>query len=736
MSAFPQVRLRRLRRTPSLRRIFDAPLPGPEKFIWPVFVVEGQRRREPIEAMPGQSRLSVDLLKAELDRVVRMGIGSILVFGVTEEKDKDATGEAAYHENGIVQNALRELRRAFPELVIFTDVCLCAYTRHGHCGPLTVSGDVDNDQANAILAKVALSHAAAGADVVAPSAMMDGQVQAIRAVLDAAGATRTLIMSYSSKFASALYGPFREAEKSAPQSGDRRGYQAPNRDSRQALRCAPPPTCPLPLTMSAESMPCSLPPPSGVGATCEKWRGKPRRRLCAPAPTSSFPTGPTATTKSLGNADRNMDSQALFERACQVIPGGVNSPVRAFKAVGGNPVYIASGQGAHLTTVEGRELVDFCGSWGPLILGHARKEVVEAVCQAALQGTSFGANTPREVEFAECLCEMVPYLEMVRLVSSGTEAVMTALRLARGWTGRNKIIKFDGCYHGHADGMLVAAGSGLLTGGITSSAGVPPAVAADTIVLAYNDLSAVREIAGRVGEELAAIIVEPVAANMGLVLPASGFLEGLREVASRCGALLIFDEVITGFRFAATTYGALCGVTPDLTCLGKIIGGGLPIGAVGGSKEIMERLAPLGPVYQAGTLSGNPVAVAAGLATLRLLKTENHYPALDRLGAQLAAGLNIAAHENGIKLHCAHLGGVFTPFFCEDAPTDLSGVKRCDTNKYAAFFRAMLEHGFYLPPSQFEVGFVSAAHSDAVIKGFLVAADETLVEMSSSYKSS
>ncbi|MBI2437522.1 MAG: glutamate-1-semialdehyde 2,1-aminomutase [Lentisphaerae bacterium] len=430
-----------------------------------------------------------------------------------------------------------------------------------------------------------------------------------------------------------------------------------------------------------------------------------------------------------------MDSQAWFERACRVIPGGVNSPVRAFKSVGGHPVYIAGGQGARMTTVEGRELTDFCGSWGPLILGHARQEVIEAVCQAARQGTSFGANTPREVEFAECLCEMVPYLEMVRLVSSGTEAVMTAVRLARGFTGRNKIIKFDGCYHGHTDAMLVAAGSGLLTGGITSSAGVQSAVAADTIVLAYNDLSAVREIAGRLGKDLAAIIVEPVAANMGLVLPAPGFLQGLREVASRSGALLVFDEVITGFRFGATTYGALCGVTPDLTCLGKIIGGGLPIGAVGGRKKIMELLAPLGPVYQAGTLSGNPVAVAAGQATLRLLKKENPYPALERLGTELADGLNAAAREKAMSLQCIRLGGVFTPFFCSAVPTDLSGVKQCDTKQYAAFFRGMLARGFYLAPSQFEVGFISAAHSDADIEGYLAAADETLGEMSSCHKS-
>lgn len=424
-----------------------------------------------------------------------------------------------------------------------------------------------------------------------------------------------------------------------------------------------------------------------------------------------------------------MDSKAWFERACRVIPGGVNSPVRAFKSVGGDPAYITRGRGATMTTAEGRELVDFCGSWGPLILGHARPEVVEAVCRAAEEGTSFGANTPREVEFAECLCGMIPYLDMVRLVSSGTEAVMTALRLARGFTGRNKIVKFDGCYHGHTDCMLVSAGSGLLTGGITSSAGVPSSVVSDVLVPAYNDLNAVREIVDRHGSDLAAIIVEPVAANMGLVLPAPGFLRGLRDAASRCGALLIFDEVITGFRFGPTTYGALCGVTPDLTCLGKIVGGGMPIGAVGGRRDVMERLAPLGPVYQAGTLSGNPVAVAAGHATLRLLQKENPYPAMARLGERLAEGLNAAASETGASLHCARLDGVFTPFFCSGVIADLADVKHSDTKTYAAFFRGMLDRGFHLAPSQFEVGFISAAHTPEMIETFVSAARAVLTRV-------
>jgi len=423
-----------------------------------------------------------------------------------------------------------------------------------------------------------------------------------------------------------------------------------------------------------------------------------------------------------------MTSQELFNRAIRVIPGGVNSPVRAFNSVGGDPLYVVSGKGARIRTVEGAELLDFCGSWGPLIMGHAHPEVVDAICRAAAEGTSFGINTPREVEFAECLCSMVPSMKMVRVMSSGTEATMTAIRLARGFTGRRKIVKFDGGYHGHADYLLVAAGSGLLTGGITSSAGVSATAAAEVLVPPYNNLAAVDEIVRTQGDEIAAIIVEPVAGNMGLIPPAPGFLKGLRDAADRCGALLIFDEVITGFRLGPTTYGMLCGVTPDLTCLGKIIGGGMPVGAVGGREDVMRKLAPLGPVYQAGTLSGNPVALAAGLATMALIRRENPYSRMEKLGRQLTDGVNAAARENGLTLHCAGLGGLFTPFFMAGVPTDLATVKQCDTKAYAAFFRGMLKRGIYLPPSQFEVGFVSAAHSEQDIGQFIKAARETLEE--------
>ena len=418
-----------------------------------------------------------------------------------------------------------------------------------------------------------------------------------------------------------------------------------------------------------------------------------------------------------------MNSKKLFERAVRVIPGGVNSPVRAFNAVGGDPVYVKSGKGARITTVEGRELIDFCGSWGPLILGHARAEVVEAACAAARDGMTFGINTPREVEFAELLCAQAPSMEQVRLVNSGTEAVMSALRLARGFTGRRRIIKFDGGYHGHSDGLLVGAGSGLLTGGISSSAGVF-VNEGDVFLPAYNDKQAVTDLVDAHGDELAAIIVEPVAGNMGLVLPQDGFLEHLRAEADRCGALLIFDEVITGFRFGPTSYGTLKGIAPDLTCLGKIIGGGMPLAAFGGRRDVMQRLAPVGDVYQAGTLSGNPVAVAAGMKTIQLLIEENPYPRLSNVGKKLAESFQTLE-----KVILAQLGGVFTPFFRNEPVHNLADAKQCDTKAYAAFFRAMLERGFYLPPAQFECAFISVAHTDADIAAFIAAAHEVLKGM-------
>lgn len=399
------------------------------------------------------------------------------------------------------------------------------------------------------------------------------------------------------------------------------------------------------------------------------------------------------------------DSDARwFARGCKVMPGGVNSPVRAFNGVGGIPLHVTHGKGRYVYAADGRRFVDFCCSWGAIILGHAHPAVVKAVKRAVSAGSTFGIATPAEVLMAERLTSLVPYLEKVRLVNSGTEAVMTAIRLARGVTGRRYIVKFDGCYHGHSDAMLVAAGSGVLTAGQSASKGVTDACATETFVLPYNDLQAVQALFTQHGEEIAGVIVEPVAGNMGAVMPKPGYLEGLREITRKAGAVLIFDEVINGFRFHLGTYGQLCRVTPDLTTLGKVIGGGFPLAAVGGCATIMDELAPIGGVYQAGTLAGNPVAVAAGLATLEQLEVESPYTDLAERGALLrTALLQVTPQVNGFA-------GTFTPFFTNTPVYDLASAKRADTSAYARAFHRALKAGFYLPPSQFETAFISMAH--------------------------
>ena len=405
-------------------------------------------------------------------------------------------------------------------------------------------------------------------------------------------------------------------------------------------------------------------------------------------------------------------SDQLFERAQRLMPGGVNSPVRAFRGVGGAPFFVARGEGARVVDVEGRSYVDFLGSWGPLILGHAAPAVVEAVSEAVRRGTSYGAPTAGEVEMADLIGRAVPSMEMVRLVSSGTEAGMSAIRLARGATGRDFIIKFDGCYHGHADSLLVKAGSGGATFGVPDSLGVPSALAALTLTVPFNDLDAVRRGLEAHPDQVAAVIVEPVAGNMGVVPPAPGFLAGLRDLATRHGSLLVFDEVITGFRVAWGGAQARYGVRPDLTCLGKIIGGGLPVGAYGGPRRIMERVSPLGGVYQAGTLSGNPLAVAAGLATLRALETPGTYERLEALGARVERDVADAARAAGVPVTVNRVGSMLTVFFTDGPVIDYASARRADTARYARYFHAMREGGVFLAPSQFEAAFVSLAHRD------------------------
>lgn len=425
-------------------------------------------------------------------------------------------------------------------------------------------------------------------------------------------------------------------------------------------------------------------------------------------------------------AIQNEESRRLLEKARQIIPGGVNSPVRAFNAVGGDPLFITRARGSRIHDADRNEYIDFVSSWGALIHGHAHPVIVEAIRDAATRGTSYGAPTPGEVELAEMICASIPSIEMVRFVNSGTEATMSAIRLARAFTGREAILKFDGCYHGHADSLLAKAGSGLATLGLPDSAGVPAAAVQNTIVAPYNDLQATKALFDRHPQRIAAIIVEPVAANMGVVSPAPGFLEGLRDLATANGTLLIFDEVITGFRLGLDGAQGLFKIRPDLTCLGKIIGGGLPVGAYGGRRDVMSLVAPLGPMYQAGTLSGNPIAMAAGIAALRLLRESNPYAALDRKASTLCDALRNAASRAGVPVTINRAGSLFTAFFTDTRVTDYASAKQADTRAYARFFRRMLHRGVSLAPSQFEAAFLMTAHSDADLEMTVKAAREGL----------
>ena len=419
-------------------------------------------------------------------------------------------------------------------------------------------------------------------------------------------------------------------------------------------------------------------------------------------------------------------SKALFERAKQLMPGGVNSPVRAFRGVGGDPVFFKSGAAATLTDVDGNQYVDYVGSWGPLILGHAARPVLDAIHEAAKDGTSFGAPHEREVTLAELVSKAVPSMEKLRLVSSGTEATVAAIRLARGFTGRDLILKFEGCYHGAGDSLLVKAGSGVETLGLPDSPGVPADLAKLTLTLPFNDLERARDLFARLGDQIACAIIEPVVGNMGVLAPRDGYLKGLRELCTRHGALLIFDEVMTGFRLAYGGAQALFDITPDLSTFGKIIGGGLPVGAYGGRREVMAKIAPEGPVYQAGTLSGNPLATAAGIAVLQELARPGTYERLEGTSARIAQGLRDLCAQRRIAASVNRVGSMWTLFFCAEPPFDYASAKKADTARFGRFFHAMLDRGVYLPPSQFESAFVSLAHGEAEIAKTISAASEAL----------
>ncbi|WP_126456670.1 glutamate-1-semialdehyde 2,1-aminomutase [Sulfuriflexus mobilis] len=423
-------------------------------------------------------------------------------------------------------------------------------------------------------------------------------------------------------------------------------------------------------------------------------------------------------------------SHDLFVAAQQHIPGGVNSPVRAFKGVGGDPVFFKRAKGAYLFDEDDKQYIDYVASWGPAILGHAQPDVIKAVQQAAENGLSFGAPTAIETEMANTLCEIVPSMDMVRMVSSGTEATMSAIRLARGYTGRDKIVKFEGCYHGHADSLLVKAGSGMLTLGVPTSPGVPAGLANHTITLTYNDIEQVKQVFSEIGDQIACIIVEPVAGNMNCIPPLPGFLEGLREVCDAHDSVLILDEVMTGFRVSLGGAQGYYNITPDLTTLGKVVGGGMPVGAFGGKKAIMEHIAPLGPVYQAGTLSGNPIAMAAGLKTLQLISEPGFYDALAAKVDKLVSGIMAAAKNAGVPMTENHVGGMFGLFFTDaDKVSNFAQTSECDVERFQKFFHGMLEEGIYLAPSAYEAGFVSSAHTDADIEATIAAAARVLATL-------
>jgi glutamate-1-semialdehyde 2,1-aminomutase len=427
-------------------------------------------------------------------------------------------------------------------------------------------------------------------------------------------------------------------------------------------------------------------------------------------------------------------SESLFARALELIPGGVNSPVRAFRGVGGTPRFIRSAKGPTITDVDGRKYIDYVGSWGPMILGHADDEIVQALQDVTRNGTSFGAPNELEVELAEEIVDAVPSIQMVRMVSSGTEATMSAIRLARGVTGRSKLIKFEGCYHGHADSLLVKAGSGVATLGLPDSPGVPSALAQETITVPFNDAEKLRETFAT-HNDVAAAIIEPVVGNMGCVPPAPGYLKKVRELTKQNGALLIFDEVMTGFRVARGGAQQLYGITPDITTLGKIIGGGLPVGAYGGSRELMNNIAPAGPIYQAGTLSGNPLSMTAGIVTLRRLRDLSIYERLERVSAKLCEGVSEAAQKAGVRTITNRVGSMWTTFFTTEPVVDWDTANKADRALYAKFFHAMLDEGVYLAPSQFEAAFVSVAHTDEVIQQTIEAARNAFTTLRGSTKS-
>jgi glutamate-1-semialdehyde 2,1-aminomutase len=740
-----------------------------DDLVAPLFVREGIDEPQPIASLPGVVQHTRASLRAEVASLADLGVRAVILFGVPATKDP--IGSGAYDPDGVVQSALRDLRDDVgDDVVVMADLCVDEYTDHGHCGIVRPDGSVDNDATLEIYARAALAQADAGAQVVAPSGMMDGQVAVIRDALDSAGFTDVAVMAYAAKFASALYGPFRDAvDVSIVAGGDRKGYQQDWRNAREAQleieldvaegadivmvkpalavpRCdrrGVGPTRRAPGGVSRQRRvrddPCGgrarldrrrcrgprTPDRHQTGRSRHRAHllrtvvrrvgGERTDRIMIPAAATGIPpcdpsacalAGCTPTVCTGAGVPSNA---TLFERSRRAIPGGVNSSIRAFKAVGGEPYVVARASGATITDVEGNTYYDLVQSYGAVILGHAHPAITAAVTAAVVDGTSYGAPTPREMKLAEAIGARVPSCERVRLMNSGTEATSTAIRLARGVTGRDRIVTFAGNFHGATDALLVTGGSGVATLGLPGTAGVPDAAVAATIVAPYN-------VVPELDDRIAAVIVEPVAANMGVVAPAPGFLEGLRAECDRVGALLIFDEVITGFRLGSGGAQARFDVRPDITCFGKVIGGGLPIGAIGGSAAVMEHLSPIGPVFHAGTLSGNPIATAAGLAALDAL-TPDVYIELMARTRHLSALLRDACEAADFDAAFPVVGTLLGIVCGSDAGTvtNFDDAKRTDERAYAAFFSAMLAEGVAMAPGAYEALFVGLGHTDDVL---------------------
>ena len=711
------IRPRRLRGSEVLRKMVRETRMDKSSLIYPIFVKEGTNIKEEIPTMPGQYRYSVDTLPGALEELLDAGVNKVMFFGIPDHKDE--VGSQAYAQDGIVQKALEKARAELKnEMYLITDVCMCEYTSHGHCGVLCGT-EVENDQTLELLAKTALSHVQAGADMVAPSDMMDGRVRAIREILDANNHKETPIMSYAVKYASAFYGPFRDAAGSAPSFGDRKSYQMDFHNRREGLKEAildveegadiimvKPALSYLDMireVKDAIDLPVAAYSVSGeyamVKAGAKLGYIEEDRIICEMA-------------ASAYRAGTDIYLTYFAKEIVKRIPGGVNSPVRAYGSVTEAPRFIQGAVGSKIFDVDGNAYIDYIDSWGPMILGHNDERIKDAVIRASENGLSFGCATEKEVEMAEFICERIPHVEMIRMVNSGTEAVMSALRVARGFTGKSKIIKFAGCYHGHTDAMLVSAGSGVMTSGVPDSAGVPKGCTEDTMIAMYNNLESVERLLTESNDQVAAVIVEPVGANMGVVPPEDGFLQGLRRLCDEHGALLIFDEVITGFRLSFSGAAGFYQVTPDLVTYGKIIGAGMPVGAYGGRKEIMEMVAPAGPVYQAGTLSGNPIAMAAGLEQLKILwEDQEIYTRLYQKGQVLYDGIRRILLEKDLPYQVNSVSSLGCIFFTEEKVKDYATAKTSDTKKFADYFQYMLNHGVHMAPSQFEAMFLSDAHT-------------------------